>query len=478
MSATVGLRDVCVGWLSLCLASLPQAGFGDTLREELARMGERLGELEEELDATREELRASQKRVDAQAERLARVDLASGEEESSGWARFLAETEFSGWVATSYVYNFNRPDAEGGQNANIGNPDLGVQSQGLVYAFHPDDDRFELDQLWFSLHKPARPDSRGGFAVDIVFGQTANELSGNLSADGNRPYLYQAYVEYLAPLGPGLRVRAGRVDTEIGAAPTQIPDRWMLSDGLVDGQLHPDPQLAVTVRSDWTDFWLLLGVANDAAMHPDDPLSNGKAFLWATGFDLAPDFSLTVSGLWGDSGAQPGESAALPSGDSHTNRVGIVNAVARWEPTDLFSAWLDFTYLWSEDLESIPCAATPDMRAAPQKVPGKPRAVGLAVASHYRVTDATGFSLRGEGLWGRDNQLDPRLCEGTHQHDTLWAITGTLDHSLLENLVVRAEGRWDAGSRPGDDDVFFRGRRRGDFESDQWTAGLQAYYRF
>ena len=466
-------------WLPvLCVVLVAQPGQGDSLREEVARMGERLAELEGELDATREELRASQTRVDAQAERLARVDPGAAGEISSGWSRLIRDTEFSAWVATSYVYNFNRPKGSGGRNANIGNPDLGAQARGLVYDFHPDDDRFELDQLWFSLRKRARPDSRGGFGVDLVFGQSAQALGGYEDEDGNRPYVYQAYAEYLAPVGPGLRVRAGRVDTQIGAADTQVVDRWTISDGLVDGQLHPDPQLGVSVRGDWPGFWLHVGVANDAAMFPGVDIDDGKVFLWGTGFDLSPTLSVAVNGLWGDSGGFPGQSEADASQGSHTNRVGIVDAVVRWQPTDLFSAWLDFTYLWSEDLETIPCSATAAAPEPRQQVPGNPRAVGLAAASHYRITESTGFSLRGEGLWGRDNQLDPRLCEGAHEHDTLWAITGTLDHILLENLVVRAEGRWDAGSRPGRNDVFFRGRKLGEFESDQWTAGLQAYYRF
>lgn len=463
--------------LVLCVVVAPQPGRGDPVREELVRMGERLGRLEEELDATREELRASRKRADAQAERLTRAGVEDGEEKWPGWSSLLGETEFTGWVAASYFYNFNRPRG-GGRNANIGNPDLGTQAEGLVYPFHPDDNRFQLDQLWFSLRKPARPDSRGGFAVDLVFGRTADQLAGYTDGDGTRAYLYQAYVEYLAPLGPGLRLRVGRVDSGIGAESTQTVERWTISDGLVDGQLHPEPQLALTARSDWSGIWLQLGVANDATLSCCIPIDDGKALLWGVGLDITETVSLALNGLWGDSGTLPGERAADPTEGAHANQVGIVDAVLRWEPTDLFSAWLDFTYFWSEDLESIPCSASPALPALRQPVPGNPRAYGLAAASHYRITDSTGLSIRGEGLWGRDNQLDPRLCDAAHQHDTLWAITGTLDHSLLENLMVRAEGRWDAGSRPGRNAVFFRGREPGEYRSDQWTAGVQAYYRF
>lgn len=440
-------------------------------------MGERLGELEEALDATREELRASRKRVDAQAERLARVDPDAGEELAPGWSRFLAQTEFSAWVATSYTYNFNRPKGNGGLNGNIGNPKLGAEAEGLVYAFHPNDDRFELDQLWFSLQKAARPDSRGGFAVDLVFGQSADALGDYSGQEVSRPYLFQAYVEYLVPMGPGLRVRAGQVNSQIGAEYVEAVKRWAISDGLVDGQLHPDPQLGVSVRSDWPGVWLLFGIANDAALNPGLSVGKSKAFLWGGGLDLTENLSLALNGLWGDSGELPGRTALDPDGGTHTNRVGIVDAVLRWQPSDRFGAWLDFTYMWSEDLESVPCSATADAPMALQKVPGNPRAVGLAAASRYAFAESTWFSLRGEGLWGRDNQLDPRLCDGTQQHSTLWAITGTLEHDLLDNLGVRAEGRWDAGSRPGRND-FFQGRELEEYESDQWTASVQAYYRF
>jgi len=465
------------GRLAICLLAFVPPGLADSLREEMSRMSDRLGRLEEELDATREELRASQERADAQAAQLARVGVEVGEESAQGWSRFLEETEFSGWVAASYLYNFNRPKG-GGRNANIGNPKLGTQAGGLVYPLHPDDNRFQLDQLWFSLSKPARSDSRGGFAVDLVFGRTADQLSGVSTGDESRPFVYQAFVEYLAPLGPGVLLRAGRMDLGIGVRPTQAVEARTITDGLVDGQLHPNPQLAVTASGEWSGVWLELGVANDAALGSGTSFDDGKAFVWGTGFDITERISVAFNGLWGNSGTLPGDFAEVPAGGGDTNRVGIVDAVLRWEPTDLFHAWLDFTYFWSEDLESVPCAATPLNPMPRQEVSGNPRAYGLAAASYFRITDFTGLSLRGEGLWGRDNQLDPRLCSGATGNDTLWAITGTLDHDLLENLVVRAEGRWDGGSRPGNDAVFFRNRGPGEYRDDQWTAGVQAYYRF
>ena len=61
---------------------------------------------------------------------------------------------------------------------------------------------------------------------------------------------------------------------------------------------------------------------------------------------------------------------------------------------------------------------------------------------------------------------------------TLLSLTGTVDHSLTSDLVVRVEGRWDRGRKPGTDAVFFLGDDPGDLERQQFTAGVEAYYRF
>ena len=151
-------------------------------------------------------------------------------------------------------------------------------------------------------------------------------------------------------------------------------------------------------------------------------------------------------------------------------RLGIVNLVVRWDPSDALSTWLDFDYVWTQGLEAI-------IGDVQRRVPGEPEAYGVAAASRYAISPQTGFGFRAELLYGRDNFLDPTLVTGIGNH-TLWSITGTLDHTVAENLVLRLEGRWDAGERDGSDAVFFRDRDRGEFRRDQFVGGLQAYYRF
>ena len=191
--------------------------------------------------------------------------------------------------------------------------------------------------------------------------------------------------------------------------------------------------------------------------------------------------ALALAGLWGDAGSLPGYDPDAPAGpptglDTDAHRLGIVNLVLRWDPSDALSTWLDLDYTWVEDFHAI-VGATDLTPGVQQRVPGDPDAFAVAAASRFAVSPQTGFSFRAEVIWGRDNFLDPTLLTGVGEH-TLWSITGTLDHTFAENFVVRLEGRWDAGERSTSDAVFYHARNEGAFRKDQFVAGVQAYYRF
>jgi hypothetical protein len=475
--------QLCLGLAWVLLLS-STAGFADQGPTPDAKgVEERLQRLEDELQATREELAASRTRVDSQQQVLERAGLTEDGDDGllSSLSRFLEETEFEGWVTASYFWNFNRPKDSSGRGENTGNPVMGVQGDGLAYRLHPNHNSFQFDEAWFSMSREATEESRGGFALDVVFGQTADALRGEDVA------IYQAYAEYLAPVGPGFLIRAGRFASPLRVEPIQAMHRFNITEGLVAGQLHPDSHTGATISTQIGPIRLMAGGANDTLLDPENDFGDGKAVLFGLGFDVSETISVDASGVWGDSGVLPGNSAPGIVAPSHVTgeRMGIVGTVVRWFPSDLLTTYLNFTYLWTHNPSAV-MGAPPGVVG---RIPGDPEAYAVVVGSHYMVSDQTSFGFRGEAIWGKDNVLDPTLsrltsgCKGggtrcIRSDHHVWSLTGTLDHSFTDNVGFRLEARYDAGSTPasGYDRNFYRDRN--DLRRRQWTTGVEAYYRF
>lgn len=459
----------------LLVTSAPAIAEDDGEPPDMREVEERLQRLENELEATRDELRASRARVDDQQNVLERAGLT--EEGAplavSGLSRFLEQTEFDGWVTASYFWNFNRPRDQSGRGENTGNRLLGIEADGLGFPQHPDHNSFQFDQAWFAMSKVATEESRGGYALDLVFGQTADRLGSDPVA------VYQAFAEYLAPLGPGVLVRVGRFASPIGVEPIEALERFNITEGILAFQLQPNTHTGATISSQIGPVRLMLGGANDTLLDPDGDFGDGKTILFGAGIDVSEQIAIDVNGAWGDSGLLPGSSLPGFTGRNHVTgkRMGIVDAVVKWDPSALLTTYVDFTYVWTHDPD---VAVPPGATAA---IPGDPRAYGAAVGSHYMVDDRTGFGFRGEVVWSKDNLLDPTQSLGRKSDFYIWSLTGTLDRALTENVGFRVEGRYDAGRTPGGDHVFYRDRGNDgtgspNLRRQQWTAGIEAYYRF
>jgi hypothetical protein len=316
-----------------------------------------------------------------------------------------------------------------------------------------------------------------------VFGQTADALRGEAVA------VYQAYAEYLAPVGPGFLIRAGRFASPLRVEPVQAMHRFNITEGLVAGLLHPDTHTGATISTQIGPIRMMAGGANDTLLDPEGDLGDGKAVLFGAGFDVSETITVDASGIWGDSNSGPGIIAP-----THVKwkEMGIAGAVVRWFPSDLLTTYVNFTYVWADS----PVGVVGPLDETIRRISGDPEAYAVVVGSHYMVSDQTSFSFRGEAVWGKNNILDPTLsrsespckdlpvpgppaptrCQRADQQ--IWSLTGTIDHSFTEHVGFRVEARLDAGTTRGsgaDDNLY---QDRNGLRNHQWTTGVEAYYRF
>jgi len=202
----------------LVLAS--QMAAADPVQEQLRLMEQRMSEMEDRLQATSEELRSAKAVVDQQQGLLSDAGLVEEGDTGirSGVGNFLEMVDISGVIAASY----NHRIVDAGNNSDL--------AGGNFLFRHPDADTFALDQFWMVMDKPVNEESRGGFHIEYVAGQTGLAHGGN---NTDEPYLYSGYVSYLAPIGDGVQIDVGRLATPLGAEVEQTNGNFFVTQGNV-----------------------------------------------------------------------------------------------------------------------------------------------------------------------------------------------------------------------------------------------------
>jgi hypothetical protein len=439
-------------------ASADDVGDENDLQEVMSRMSD----LEQQLKATNDALAESNARVDQQQKMLSKFEAPKQSGAMLALSDFLTETTFGGWVGASYFYNTNNQDSGETHGAN-----LGESRDGLANKFHPNSNSFQFDEVWFEISNEATPESRGGFQIDLIMGATADALCDiDGDSNGSLTCLYNANISYLAPItDSGIEITVGRFATAIGAERPGAPYNFNITHGLVRNLQpvnHTGLKLATKYDSgiDW-----MLGVSNTSGYEgsgiaQQTDFDDGKVFLWRVGYQMSDTMAVAFNGLWGGNCALTTCDAA---GGSNNDKQGVVDMVLDWNPSDRLSTWLNIDWIWVEN----------EGRA------GDGRALAIAAAGRYALSDATGFSLRGEYVRSWDDYLEVTASPGPPDDQNLWSITGTIDHKLTDHLTVKAEVAYQEGSADDSpDDQFFIDNNPTDLDESQVLVGAQMVYQF
>jgi len=426
---------------ALLVAGAP-AATGEELRDEIDAMKGMVEQLRAQVEAQDEQLSHQGQMLEEYRER-------EEEKTSSGLASFLDSLEVEGWVAGSYWWNFNDPGSAGIIGGNTG-------FNGAIYPFHPDHNTFQVDQVWFGLEKPVSEESRAGFRFDLVYGKTACFLGAstglNCGAAGDETselYVNQAYVQYLAPIGNGVTVKAGRFGTLIGAEVAQTTYNWNITRGNVYNLLQPIDHTGVLLSTDLGGgFSGQLGVVNGLASTAPD-VNEEKSVLAQLAWG-GETTSLGATILWGAENPFRGD-----------NQRGTLDILASWDVTEDLAMWVNGDFAWADVVGAGG---------------GTLYGWGVAVAGRYAITERMGFALRGE--YAGDSGLFGFTTPGGTSTDIhITSLTGTVDYTLVDNLMLRSEVRWDHMIKEGASDVeFIEGG--GSFDDDQVVAGVEIVYTF
>jgi hypothetical protein len=456
-----------------------------------------MSDLEQKLQATNDALAASNAKVDQQQKMLSKLEPSSETGPMLALSDFLSETTFEGWVAASYFYNLNNPD----NGRNIGS------NAGTIGAnpHHQNHNSFQVDQVWFSMSNEATNESRGGFEIDIVYGETGDQLAVGFEGNAIFDYLYNANISYLAPISDaGIKITAGRFEKHIGSETAQSPYNFNITRGLLY-TLQPVNFTGVKLSSKYdSGIEWMVGFSNNSgyATFDTNPYAaapnaqnydtdDEKTLLWRVGYQASDSLAFAVNGLYGGNCGSGSTTLSLYGGTCGTvTQRGIVDAsngdeqvlfdvTVNWDPSDRLSTWLNASYMY----------ANGDGRR------DDPSIFGIAAAGRYAITDATGIALRLEYIKSKDNYLElaappfnpstsvgpPVAIANAGDEQGIWSVTATVDHALTDHLSVKAEVVYQEGnSEDNTDNQYFCGDSCNVNELDrrQVLLGAQMTYEF
>jgi len=236
-------------------------------------------------------------------------------EEAAPQPKWYEEVSVNGMASVSWSYNFNRPDS--GTN------------QYRVFDFG--DDSIKVDVVDLVIQKAVSKPGEAGFRVDAAAGASIPRMTAAsglfrdpATGEAEDFDLQQAFVSWIAPVGNGLRLDAGKFFTIAGY---EYVDRW---DGTNDnatrsfqfGYAEPVTHTGLKASYAFSDaVSALVMVTNGWDVVKD----NNSSKSLGAGLTLAPGPGVTfsLSYLYGPE----------RQGDNTDNR-GLFNVIATLKPTD------------------------------------------------------------------------------------------------------------------------------------------------
>jgi hypothetical protein len=304
---------------------------------------------------------------------------------------------------------------QGGYTFNFESPDSGMNRQRI---FDQKANTFLLDLAQLQFAKDA-PEGGLGFKLKASAGETAKYIhSAGLGNPGDAFDLTEAYVEYAAPLGSGLKLRFGKLATYHGAEVIEAKDNYNYSRSFLFNYAVPFTHTGFMAQYAFSKvFSSTLYLVNGWDVTNDN--NNGKSV--GVSFGLTPTdlLSFTFNFMYGPEQAN----------NSSHNRflfdwIGAVKATKQLT----FMANVDYAH---EDSDPLNGGKNSEW-------------YGAAVYAKYEFTDFFTASIRAE-------YFDDRNGVRTGIAQKLKEITLSPEFRIAKNLLVRPEYRHDWSDQNGFD---------------------------
>jgi hypothetical protein len=423
--------------------------------------------------------------------------------------------KISGYVDISYVQNFNNP-ATNVTNLRI----FDTQANSFVP---------QLFQLM--LEKPADAGGTGleraGFRARMNFGAEARFSRARTNfrpgTDNTEMDTQEIYAEYIAPLGNGLKIQVGKINTLVGYEVINSFENPNFSRTFMFGLSQAFTTTGIRFTYTWNPMLTTtIGLVNGWDNIEDN--NKSKTIEYLVAFTPHPRFGINWFGTWGGEQSDcqgAGTSAAIPAtpgAGTCFNAAGQVlpfsdpsakrfvnGLIVTVKPTDSDTVILEPYYV-NEGNAALDPQKQPTLGG---NASGNARWDGMVTYWIHDFNDqqqAHAFSLRGRAeIW--EDAGGFRTCGGAintnggtnvcafttgaapnagfttgasafnqlsttaAQAMTLWETTWTLQYKPVPNLITRIEGRYDHSNKS----PFLRGSQP---TNNQEQLGFEVIYLF
>jgi hypothetical protein len=350
---------------------------------------------------------------------------------------FLGQTEISGFVEASYLYDFN--NTHGSQTV-----------VGRTFDTHAN--QFAVDDFKLALEKPISYNPTNwvvGYRADLIFGQNAAVIhsSGfNLGTDGD---LEQAFVDINVPIGNGLKVILGKTVTLMGVEVIEQVSNPNFSEGNQFLFVENFTQTGIQLAYQWNDkIDTEFVIFNGWDQLPDN--NSAMSYMGRIGYAFDSNTTFSVLGYGG-----PEQTAGSLGGTGSTgNWRDGGEFIATHKFTDKLA--MDFQGDYGHEEKVVDTGGSDWYAAGAWLIYDFTDKIELAVREDY-LKDKDGARTSGvDGL--------PAFAVGSGPE--LYSSTATLNLKPVDNFQFRPEVRWDHSDKPG----TYNGVR------DQFTLGVGVAY--
>ncbi|HKV03732.1 MAG TPA: porin [Candidatus Acidoferrales bacterium] len=436
---------------------------------------ERLAELEKEVALLQQEIASLKSESTPGIKTAAFVEPAAGAFTPSpaaddapakiNLAGLLGPITISGFGDAYYGYDYNHPPSN---------------RSGLRFFEAPTNGfSFNIAELILDKAPDATsPDGRLGYHVSAGYGNAAQIVNGSdIAGDGSQFFVKEAYASYLAPIGKGLTVTAGKFVTNAGAEVIESNANWNYSRSMLFYYaipfFHFGAKAAYTFNPKWAfNVSLVNGWNNSFITHAfGTTQSSGLTYGGTLVYTPSMKWSATENFYAG-----PVIDASFSGGAQTINDwKQLSDTVIGYTPNAKWAFEVNGDYGFGPKSYTCPDTATGAERPEVfvTGCTGGPKFTwwGIAGYAKYTLSPKTNFATRYE--YYEDPNGYTGLLNGTRGHAQ--EVTGTYSYNLTSGLLVRGEYRYDFASSP-----FFPKFEKGTlhFVREQNTATVSFVYSF
>jgi hypothetical protein len=304
---------------------------------------------------------------------------------------------------------------QGGYTFNFANPDSGNNEQRL---FDKKADTFLLDLAQIQFAKD--PAVGGlGYKLKVSMGETAKSIhSAGLGNPDDAFDLTEAYLDYVAPLGSGFKVRFGKFATYLGAEVIEAKDNFNYSRSFLFNYAVPFTHTGFMAGYKFSEaFTTYLYLVNGWDVSTD----NNKGKTAGASFVLTPvdPLQLTFNFMYGPEQAN----------NNSSNRF-LFDWIGAFKATKKLTFMVNVDYGQEEK--------------DPLNRGNESKWYGVAGYAKYDFTDFFSATIRGE-------YFDDKNGVRTGIAQKLKEVTLTTEFKIVKNLFLRPEYRHDWSDQNGFD---------------------------